>query len=307
MVSNMDLNLLKVFVAVYRHRSITLAAEEMGMTQPGVSGLLKRLHHQLGVQLFIRSGRGIAPTHQAQELMRLVEPALVQIQNALEGIESFTTEHDRRFVVYASEPVMLMLLPKIDADKSLGNVKIELHPILLSEEKLIHSLSQQQADLAIDFASFSAPSFLFEYLFEDDLCIIVRNDHPRITDSISLEQYYQEKHITLKLRRENAYLADYFTKESLNERTIAAECDSLLSQMSMISNCDCVAVVTRSMAKMFADKLSIKILEAPFTNIPIRYRLMTHNRMKQSPANKWLREKLKSYFTASASMPLPKG
>ncbi|WEM45716.1 LysR family transcriptional regulator (plasmid) [Photobacterium sp. DA100] len=299
MFINMDLNLLKVFVAVYRHRSITLAAEEIGMTQPGVSGLLKRLHHQLGVQLFVRSGRGIAPTHQAQELMRQIEPALTQIHNALEGMESFSTQHDRRFVIYASEPVMLMLLPKIEADASLGNVKIELHPTLLSEEKLIHSLNQQQADLAIDFANFSAPSFLFEDLFADDLCIIVRKQHPRIADSISLEQYYQEKHITLKLRREDAYLADYFTEESLEERNIAAECDSLLSQMSLVSSCDCVAVVTRSMAIMFAEKLNIKILEAPFTNIPIRYRLMTHNRMRQSPANRWLRDKLKSYFTAT--------
>lgn len=299
MFSNMDLNLLKVFVAVYRHRSITLAAEEIGMTQPGVSGLLKRLHHQLGVQLFVRSGRGIVPTHQAHELMRQIEPALIQIQNALEGIESFSTEQDRRFVIYASEPVMLMLLPKIEADKSLGNVKIELHPTLSSEEKLIHSLNQQRVDLAIDFANYSAPSFLFEYLFEDELCIIVRKHHPRIVNSISLEQFYQEKHITLKLRREDAYLADYFTEESLGERHIAAECDSLLSQMSMISNSDCVAVMSRSLARMFAEKLDIEIFDAPFTNIPIRYRIMTHNRMKQSPSNRWLRQKLKSYFTGS--------
>ena len=299
MFNNMDLNLLKVFVAVYRHRSITLAAEEIGMTQPGVSGLLKRLHHQLGVQLFVRSGRGIVPTHQARELMRQVEPALIQIQNALEGIESFSTDHDRRFVIYASEPAMLMLLPKIEADDSLGNVKIELHPTFSSEEKLINSLNQQRVDLAIDFANYSAPSFLFEHLFEDELCIIVRKHHPRIDDAISLEQYYQEKHITLKLRREDAYLADYFTEESLDERHIAAECDSLLSQMSMISNSDCVAVMSRRLARMFAEKLDIKMLEAPFTSIPIRYRIMTHNRMKQSPSNQWLRQKLKSYFPHS--------
>lgn len=84
MISNIDLNLLKVFATVYRHQSITLAAEEMGMTQPGVSGLLKRLKAQLGSELFIRSGRGIAPTRLAQELIRQIEPALVQINNALE-------------------------------------------------------------------------------------------------------------------------------------------------------------------------------------------------------------------------------
>ncbi|MDN3685335.1 LysR family transcriptional regulator [Vibrio sinaloensis] len=56
-----DLNLFKVFLSVYQHRSITVAADVLGLTQPGVSGVLKRLQQQLGVQLFIRSGRGIAP------------------------------------------------------------------------------------------------------------------------------------------------------------------------------------------------------------------------------------------------------
>ncbi|MDF2155376.1 LysR family transcriptional regulator [Vibrio sp. CAU 1672] len=296
MGSALDLNLLKVFLAVYRHRSITLAAEEMGLTQPGVSGLLKRLQQQLGVQLFVRSGRGIAPTHQAQELIRQIEPALIQIDNALEGIEHFTTEHARKFVVYTSEPIMLMLLPKIEADNSLGNVTIELHPTLPSEEKLIHSLNQQQADLAIDFANYSAPSFFSENLFRDDICIIARKDHPRLHSSISLEQFYREKHVTLKMRREDAYLADYYTEERMGERTVAAECDSLVSQMSMVSNSNCVAIVVTSLARLFAEKLGIQVLDAPFTNIPITYRLMVHNRMRHSPSNRWLREKLRGYF-----------
>ncbi len=296
MYRDMDLNLLKVFLAVYRYRSITLAAEEMGMTQPGVSGLLKRLQQQLGVQLFVRSGRGIAPTHQAQELVRQIEPALTQINNALEGIETFSTARPRKFVVYTSEPMMLMLLPRIEADKSLGKVSIELHPTLTSEEQLIHSLNQQQADLAIDFANYSAPSFFSEYLFDDDICIIARKGHPRVSGKISLRQFYRERHVTIKMRREDAYLADYYTEESLNERKVAAECDSLVSQMSMVATSDCVAATASSVARLFADKMDIQVLETPFTSIPIRYRLLTHNRMKQSPSNRWLRDRLKSYF-----------
>ncbi|NOH21991.1 LysR family transcriptional regulator [Vibrio europaeus] len=294
--SSIDLNLLKVFISVYEHRSITIAAEVMSLTQPGVSGVLKRLQQQLGVQLFIRSGRGIAPTHQAHELARQIEPALNQITNAIEGMESFSTANSRRFVVYTSEPMMLMLLPKIGADPTLGKVQIELHPTQSNEEKLLHNLSQQKADLAIDFANYSAPSFFSEYFYTDELCVIARKDHPRIKGELSLEQFYSEKHVTLKLRREDAYLADYFTEEVIAERNVAAECDSLVSQMTMISNSNCLAAMVRSIADQFADKLDLQVLDAPFTNLPVKYRMMTHNRMKYSPANQWLREKLKSYF-----------
>ncbi|MGD8231613.1 LysR family transcriptional regulator [Vibrio sp. TRT 1302] len=293
---NIDLNLLKIFITVYQQRSITLAAEVLGLTQPGVSGVLKRLQKQLGVQLFVRAGRGIAPTHQAQELARQIEPALSQIHNAIQGIEAFSTEHSRRFVVYTTEPIMLTLLPKIDADKELGNVEIELHPTLSSEEKLINNLNRQQADLAIDFANYSAPSFFSEFLFDDQICIIARRGHPRINKSVDLRQFYEEKHVTLKMRREQAYLADYFTEESIGERRVAAECDSLVSQMTMISNSDCLAAVVKSLANQFADRLDLQVMDAPFTSIPVKYRLMAHNRMKFNPANQWLRNKLKSYF-----------
>lgn len=296
---NIDLNLLKIFMTVYQHRSITLAAEVLGLTQPGVSGVLKRLQQQLGVQLFVRAGRGITPTHQAQELARQVEPALNQIYNAIQGIEAFSTQHPRRFVVYTTEPIMLSLLPKIDADEELGKVEIELQPTLSSEEELITNLNLQKADLAIDFANYSAPSFFSQFFFGDEICIIARKGHPRINRTISLEQFYAEKHVTLKMRREQAYLADYFTEESIGERKVAAECDSLVSQMTMISNSDCLAAVVRSLADQFAERLDLQVLDAPFTSIPVKYRLMAHNRMKSNPANQWLRNKLKSYFVNS--------
>lgn len=296
---NIDLNLLKIFMTVYQHRSITLAAEVLGLTQPGVSGVLKRLQQQLGVQLFVRAGRGITPTHQAQELARQVEPALNQIYNAIQGIEAFSTQHPRRFVVYTTEPIMLSLLPKIDADEELGKVEIELQPTLSSEEELITNLNLQKADLAIDFANYSAPSFFSQFFFDDEICIIARKGHPRIKRTISLEQFYSEKHVTLKMRREQAYLADYFTEESIGERKVAAECDSLVSQMTMISNSDCLAAVVRSLADQFAERLDLQVLDAPFTSIPVKYRLMAHNRMKSNPANQWLRNKLKSYFVNS--------
>ncbi|KOO13828.1 LysR family transcriptional regulator [Vibrio xuii] len=296
MLNDLDLNLLKVFIAVYRHQSITLAAEEVGMTQPGVSGLLKRLQQQVGSQLFVRSGRGIAPTHHAQELIRHVEPALIQISNALESLNGFSTERPHKFVIYTSEPVMLMLLPKIEADTTLGHITIELQPTHSNEERLLHGLNQHQADLAIEFADHSTNAFFTEALFDDQICVIARKGHPRVSQNITRDQFYQEKHITLKLRREDAYLADYFTEESLHERTVAAECTSLVSQMSMVSTSDCIATMTASIAKLFADKLDIQVLKLPFTDIPIQYRLMAHNRVRKSPSNIWLRDKLKSYF-----------
>ena len=61
-----DLNLITVFLEVFRQRSITRAAEALDLTQPAVSSALKRFRNQVGTDMFVRDGRGIAPTTTAE-------------------------------------------------------------------------------------------------------------------------------------------------------------------------------------------------------------------------------------------------
>ncbi len=295
--SDFDLNLMRVFVTVYRYQSITVAAEVLNLTQPGVSGALKRLQAQLGEQLFVRDGRGIAPTHLAHELARHIEPALETIESTIDGVKDFSVQGKRRFAVYTSEPVMLMLLPKIEADETLGEREIVLHPTLATEEELLDKLNLRQADLAIDFAK-RTPSLCFSQpFFTDQICLIASKSHPRISGNITVEQYYQEKHITLKLRRENAFLADYFTEENIRGRKVAAESDSLLVLMALVASSESIGMMSRSVATLFAERFDIQIIEAPFRPIPVDFKLVAHSREQSSKANIWLREKLISYLS----------
>ncbi|WP_430511491.1 LysR family transcriptional regulator [Pannonibacter phragmitetus] len=57
-----DLNLLLVFEAIYKTGNISLAAKQLGVSQPTVSNAIARLRTQLGGQLFTRQDRGVAPT-----------------------------------------------------------------------------------------------------------------------------------------------------------------------------------------------------------------------------------------------------
>ena len=57
-----DLNLLPIFVALMEERSVTRAAQRLGMTQPALSNALARLRTTLQDQLFVRARYGIQPT-----------------------------------------------------------------------------------------------------------------------------------------------------------------------------------------------------------------------------------------------------
>ena len=63
---SLDLNLLIIFDAVVETRSISAAAERVGLSQSAVSHAIGRLRESLGDQLFVRSRHGLTPTPGAQ-------------------------------------------------------------------------------------------------------------------------------------------------------------------------------------------------------------------------------------------------
>ncbi len=67
-IRKLDLNLLAVFDALYDERNVTRAANRLALTQPTVSGLLKRLRQTFSDQLFVRTSHGVLPTPRAEAL-----------------------------------------------------------------------------------------------------------------------------------------------------------------------------------------------------------------------------------------------
>ncbi|MDR0261116.1 MAG: LysR family transcriptional regulator, partial [Comamonas sp.] len=78
-ISGLDLNLLKVFDAVFRHRSVSRAADELGLSQPAASQALTRLRVLLHNPLFERMHGGVRPTPCAERLAHSVQAALATL------------------------------------------------------------------------------------------------------------------------------------------------------------------------------------------------------------------------------------
>lgn len=79
------LNALKGFEATIRRRSVREAAEELCLTHPAISHQIQLLETDLGVALFSREGRKIAPTREGELLYPFVRRAL---ETLIEGAET---------------------------------------------------------------------------------------------------------------------------------------------------------------------------------------------------------------------------
>lgn len=88
----MELYQLKSFVAVAEEGHLTRAAERLFISQPAVSGHIKALEAELGVQLFIRSSRGMIPTPAGEKLRERAKGVLDGAAEIVRQAQSMKTE-----------------------------------------------------------------------------------------------------------------------------------------------------------------------------------------------------------------------
>lgn len=80
---DLDLNLLRVFLVVAEEGSITRAAARLYVTQPAVSGSMRRLGEVVGAPLFTRQGRGLVLTHRGSSLLAVARMHLGPLVQAV--------------------------------------------------------------------------------------------------------------------------------------------------------------------------------------------------------------------------------
>lgn len=110
----LDLNLLPVFAALMRERSVTRAGRALFLSQPATSAALARLRDALKDELLVRNGRTLEPTARATQLMIELEPCLVTLARTLGEATPFDPATDHRtFRIGCTDDVAVALLPAL--------------------------------------------------------------------------------------------------------------------------------------------------------------------------------------------------
>lgn len=149
-----SLDLVRGFVAVGRRMSITLAAQDLFLTQSAVSRQIIALEEALGARLLNRGYRSISFTAEGERFFRVADSALQQLQD---GVNALAARSDRRPVtITASIGVSgLWIVPR------LGRFQ-QRHPdidVRIAASNKLMDLKAHGADIAIRYcAAANAPS-----------------------------------------------------------------------------------------------------------------------------------------------------
>ena len=174
----MNLRQLHVFASVVKHMSVSLAAEELFITQPAVSQQIRGLEEQLGVKLFERTPNGLLLT----EAGEAIHPHVLAILASRSRIDNVVAEqrgptHGHVAVGANTTGGMYVVSPMLRAFRAAhpeAEIVLQVH----STDRICERLLQHLLDVAVVTGPVEVGSVVVADLCEDELYLIVSPSHP---------------------------------------------------------------------------------------------------------------------------------
>lgn len=292
-INTLDLNLLLVLDALQRTHSVTLAGEQLCISQSGVSNALRRLRDAFGDELFVRTDSGMMATPLAESMAEPIRAALQQIRQTIENRGCFDAANStRHFRLALSDVGQMSLLPSLLSyfDKYAPNITLETVP--LSRHGVAEQMSGGEIDLAIGAARPLGAGFSRHRFRSLRFVCLVSKNHPTIQGSISLEQFLQASFIEYEPTggsyghfREHA---DRLFKEKNIQRKVSVKMAYLSGIESIIASSDRIAVVTEALVTCMDLEKTVQVMDLPFDIPTLDVTLQWHERINKDPAQAWL-------------------
>lgn len=288
-----DLNLLTVFNAVITEGNISRAAEKIGMSQPAMSLAISRFRHVVRDELFESTGRGVKPTPRALQLEGPVRRALDLVSQALEqNIEFDLTQSERTFNLVLADYGELVLLPRLMALLSEMNSPIRINTLAAAGMDIAKEMRFGSIDLQAWIKPIGDDGFCSRQMGTISEVCLMRQDHPLVTDKLTVEQYAQLKHLVLELpgnQGDSLIDRELWTHGVKREHTMCIH--TYFDAPHILSITDMVCSMPMQLARRFANLHPLKIVPLPIENELPTF-MIWHNSMENDPAHRWLREYL---------------
>lgn len=191
-IEQMDLNLFKVFEALYEESSASRAALRLGVTQSAVSASLGRLRKIFNDHLFIRTGHGLSPTRRAEEMKPVVSDALQSCRQSL-SLACFSGEvyQGRTLAIGWSDDYEIALGRAVIDQVSQSTPGIRLLFKQSHSKVAAEMLLNREVDLVVSPVLANSAALKYEVLGAGDYACLTRSSSP----ALSLENYLQRPHL----------------------------------------------------------------------------------------------------------------
>lgn len=285
-----DLNLLPVFTVLMEERSVTRAAERLGITQPSLSNALNRLRELLRDPLFIRERYGMQPTQKAEELAPVITAALASLDGVILGQQDFDPAQANQLITLAPNSyVEFVLVPALVAKLRVRAPGIRLRFTPYGSDLAETGVVSGMTAMALGRIADPPDNLIVQHLTDDGLACIVRADHPLIDSKITKRQYEQLKHVNvLPPGRLRVGLFQALQRTGL-KREVVVSVTNFLAVPEVVAVTDYCATLPRLICRHLARDTRLKVLPPPVDLGTFPMEMAWHARYRNDPAHRWLR------------------
>ncbi len=303
LLRRLDLNLLLVFDALHRHRSVAGAAHELSLSASAFSHALGRLRDTLGDELFVRQGNRMYPTQRAERLATAVAASLGGLSDELGGWAPFDAlTSERVFTFAATDFTALQLLPNLVARLQDCAPRLQLKVVQAGRKVCVDELASGQVDFALGYGEErdSLPMGIDSLEWTSGrYVVIVRRGHPRIHKSLDLEAYLAERHVVVTPWGEATGVVDLVLRRMGLHRDVALQIPSVLACPFIIASSDLIMTIPQPAAERLVPAADIVLHDVPFEIEPYALRLYSHRKYARSDAHIWMIGQLRALFEQS--------
>ena len=294
-MASLDAQSLRLLVAIYDTGSVTAAAGQLGISQSTASHGLDKLRQIFSDPLFVKVGRGIAPTDRIEQLVPKVRTLLSDLTRLLE-VEEFDPSHQEKPLVIATNAYGRQeLTRKIFGPESVPPRPARLELIELGPGRNIEAvLGTNAADLVIAIAKSDCAEFVrSESVLEDRLACFY---DPQSRDAPnSLETFCEAPHAVVDFGGRDDSLIDISLKHRRLDRSIELRVSTIECLPRLIKGTKLITTMPASFAQtIFAGLAHCQPpIEVPAFGVSQYW----HVRSENSLRNEWLRQFVRSAFS----------
>ena len=298
-INTLDLNLLRVFDAVYRCASVSRAAQALGLSQPATSQAITRLRLLLGDPLFERVHGGVRPSPRAHQLAQAVRSALATLEVAMAQAQSFDpAAASQTFRVHLSDIGEARFLPPLlqALRERAPHLRLETLPMPMGE--IADALDRGFLDIAIGFLPGVAGTQQ-KILLSDHYAVLLREGHPLARGRggpgrMALDDLHQLELVAVRSHSETLRILKAMQLESQVRLTAA----HFMAVPFIVRQTDLGVVMPAQIAGIFLEQGGYARLDADFPDHRFDVSLHWSWRFEQDPARQWLRALVVELFEA---------
>ncbi len=303
-MAKLDLEWLQLFEEVYRTRSVSRAAEHLGIAQASASASIQKLRDHFGDALFTRTPSGMQPTAYATEIRTHVGGILDLLERVRHAHADFDPQTSRRsFRIAATDIRQLVMLPRLVSAVAAAapHVLIEACPMSDDTPRL---MTEGHMEMAIGHLPHVETGFMQRTLLDEEFVCLASASHPRITaSSLTLDTLVSERQVqvTLSGMGTGPSMIDKVINHQRLPVEVGLRVSSFLPVARIVAESELVAFVPRSLGETMARGEHVQVLDSPIDFPRYAVRLYWHDRFHHDPGHAWLRQLTADLFRPDRS------